>query len=405
VLLALVGAVYVLGAVRIDALFGLDSDWLAPPQVAAAALAALAFQPARAGLMRLIDRAVYGRRLPAYEALARVSELAWAGSGGTEALRRLAEVTARVLGVEYAAVHVATPQGRELIYRWPNCGQVRSAAQRIPVTYQGIIVGSLVVPAMRGPVPRQRQALLDDLSRSAGVVLRNTAITFELEQRLEAAEAHSAAMRASRWRIVAAQDSERRDLERDLHDAAQPALTSVRLTLGLLNHLATTRNDDAYGTTLDHLRTQIRIAADALRQTLRSIDPPVLTQAGIVPALKETAESLRLDVSFRIGASVDEVRFARHVEATVYYCCAEALQNCAKHSPGAEVELALDREGDGRLSFQVSDRGPGFEMASISTGSGLQNMADRLAAAGGELSINSRPGEGTRVRGTVPTNT
>jgi signal transduction histidine kinase len=210
-------------------------------------------------------------------------------------------------------------------------------------------------------------------------------------------------MRASRWRIVAAQDSERRDLERDLHDVAQPALTSVRLTLGLLNHLVTSRNDDAYDITLDQLQTQIGIAAGALRQTLRSIDPPALTQAGIVPALEETAESLRVDVSFRIGASADGVRFARPVEAAVYYCCAEALQNCAKHSPGAEVELALDLRGDGQLSFQVSDSGPGFDMASISPGSGLQNMADRLAVAGGELAIDSRPGGGTRVRGIVPT--
>jgi signal transduction histidine kinase len=250
-------------------------------------------------------------------------------------------------------------------------------------------------------LPRHRRALLADLGRGAGVVLHNTGQALDLRQRLADAEARSAEIQASRWRIVTAQDSERRDLERDLHDSAQPALTSVRLALGLVNHLADTAKDAAYGAALLRLRNQIQVATTSLRRTLRGIDPPALTASGIVAALRETAESLSAEVDFDIDPAV--ARFDRHVEAAVYYCCGEALNNAAKHSPDASVHVTMALDDNGTtLRFTVTDNGPGFDPDSVTGGSGLQNMADRIAAVDGQLVISSRPEAGTRVDGTVP---
>jgi signal transduction histidine kinase len=402
-LIAIVGAVFVLGVVRVDAAFGLDSDWLAPPQVAGAGLAALAVQPARTLLARFVDHVVYSRRLSSREVLTQVGALAQASSGGTEALRSLAGLTALTLGVDEAAVRLTLADDTELTVRWPDQDRTPAREQRTPVSFHGVEVGALAVPATRGSLPRHRRALLTDLGRGAGVVMHNTAQSLDLQRRLVDAETRSAEIRASRWRVVTAQDSERRDLERDLHDSAQPALTAVRLALGLVNHLANNGKDRAYGAALLRLRNQVQVATIGLRRTLRGIDPPALTASGIVAALRESAESLSADVEFDIDPAIAEARFDRHIEAAVYYCCGEALQNAVKHSPDVAIQIGLALHDEGAaLRFTVSDSGPGFDPDSVSRGSGLQNMADRIAAVDGKLVIGSWPGAGTRVDGTVP---
>lgn len=406
VMIAAVGAAYVIGVVRVDASFGLDQDWLAPPQVAAAALVALAFGPVRAVLERSVDRVVYGRRLTARQLVARVTTIARAGSGGTAALRALAQLTAETLGTGYAVVHVTVPGADELTCVWPPDADRSAAEWRIPVHHRGSAVGALAVPAARRTLPRGRRALVAQLSRGAGVVIHNTAASADLVRRRDAAVARSAEIRMSRWRIVAAQDCERRDLERALHDVAQPALTAVRLSLGLVNHLAGGADRAPYETALRRLRDQIAQADAALRQTLRGIDPPVLTASGVVAALKDTADTLGLPARFLVESDVDGQRFERSVEATAFYCGSEALQNCVKHSPGAAVEVRLSLDSARRLlRFTVADDGAGFDPALAGRshdGGGLQNIADRLAAVGGELSIESAPGAGTRVSGTIP---
>lgn len=417
-LIAIVGAVYVLGAVRVDAAFGLDSDWLAPPQVAAAGLAALAVQPLRTLLARFVDRVVYGRRLSAREVLNQVGALARTSAGGTEALRALARLTALTLGTDQAAVHLALANGAELTVRWPELARPPADERRTAVRFQGVEVGALAVPATRGSLPRHRRALLTELGAGAGAVLRNTAQALDLRQRLADAEERSAEIRASRWRVVTAQDGERRDLERDLHDSAQPALTSVRLALGLVNHLADSARDRTgsadgsadgsahgagYGAALLRLRNQIQIASTGLRRRLHGIDPATLTAAGIVAALRENAEGLGAKVEFDVEPAVADMRFDRHIEAAVYYCCAEALQNAVKHSPGVAIEVGMALHDAGAaLRLRVSDSGPGFDPESVRRGSGLQNMADRIAAVEGTLAISSAPNAGTRIEATVP---
>ena len=138
-----------------------------------------------------------------------------------------------------------------------------------------------------------------------------------------------------------------------------------------------------------------------MRDLARGIYPPVLADRGIAAALEAQVARAGPLVALAADASVAAARFAPEVEAAVYFCCLEALQNCAKHAPGTPVSVWLGRE-DGWLGWSMHDAGPGFDAATAPKGAGLQNMADRLAAVGGRLEICSVQGEGTTVTGRVP---
>jgi signal transduction histidine kinase len=403
-LVGVIGAVYVVGVVRADAWFGLDSDWLAPPQVAAAGLVALAFHPARVRLERWADRLVYGRRVAPYDVLAQVSALSQASEPGGRALVSLARIVAQGLRARYAVVLLDLDDGTRLRYQWPEDDAPAADLRLVPVSYRGAPVGALGLPPDAG---RGRSAehgsLIRHLTQAAGVAVHNARLSIELEHRLRAVEQRAAEIRASRWRIVAAQDAERRELERDLHDGAQPGLTAVRLSLGLVTHLAQNpKQREAAREALLRLRGQIDDVSVSLRQTLRGIAPAALGEHGVTRALRELAESLDAGAAFHVDEPTRAARLAPDIEAAVYFCCAEALQNTAKHCARAKVSATLDLdEKAGYLRFAIADDGPGFD-AAVSTGNGMQNMADRIAAVGGVLKIESRPGSGTTVYGSVP---
>lgn len=427
VLVAAAGAAYVFVVVRVDAWFGLDSDWLAPPQVAAAGLVALAFHPLRIRFERWADRLVYGRRVAPYDVLAQVSALSQT-SGSAEALVSLARIAAEGLRTGSATVYLDLEDGTRARYAWPSDktntpdDTPDTTPHEIPISYRGTAVGALFIPEAPGRrSAADRALLLDHLTRAAAVVMHNAGLAIELEHKLRVTERHAAEIRASRWRIVAAQDGERRELERDLHDGAQPALTAVRFSLGLAAHLATTGKKQARDA-LVRLRDQIDDASVGLRQTLRGLAPAALGDHGIGRALSELAESLGTDTGFRIDDETAAARFTPEIEAAVYFCCAEAIQNAVKHCPGASVTATLrstpaatetehpavtehraetEHPAKAELNFTVADTGPGFD-ATSSTGSGMQNMADRIAAVGGMLNIESAPGEGTTISGKVP---
>jgi signal transduction histidine kinase len=404
-LAAAIGVAYVYGVSNIDAWFGLDSDWLAPPQVAFAGLVAAIFHPVRTGLESLADRIVYGRRLRPEEAIARITALGSATAIGAASLRDLARLIATGFGTGSAAVRLRLSDGADVRYAWPESAEKAWApnATSLAVSYHGEVVGALELPASRGPA-RRRRAMRDKLVESAGVVLHNAGLAIELEHQMRATEQRATEIQASRWRIVAAQDSERRELERDLHDGAQPGLTAVRLALGLLAHLTNTGRADAANKALDDLCAQIQSAAAGLRQTLRGLDPEVLRQSGIAAAARELIDELGLRDHARVEDDTDGLRLRPDLEATAYFCCAEAVQNAAKHSPGARLTLRLRHdERAGTLTFEVTDDGPGFDPRAHSggVGSGLQNMADRAATADGTLTITSSS-RGTTISGEIP---
>jgi signal transduction histidine kinase len=203
-------------------------------------------------------------------------------------------------------------------------------------------------------------------------------------------------LRASRARILAAADEERRRIERDLHDGGQQRLVALRIRLELAEDQM--KQDPARaGDMLHRLGGEIDAALDELRSLAAGVYPSLLAARGLPDALRTAALQSPVPTSVQVEGSD---RYSSEVETAAYFCCIEALQNVTKHAPEANaVVISLSRNGD--LRFEVQDDGPGFDLEGA-TGDGLVNMRDRIAAVGGELEVRSKPGTGTLVVGTIP---
>ena len=208
--------------------------------------------------------------------------------------------------------------------------------------------------------------------------------------------AQAAQLQASRDRVVAAADAERRRIQRDLHDGAQQSLLAAAVTARLARqHWDTSpaRTADLLG----QLRAELDQAATDLRRLAHGIYPPTLTDLGLPAALTAAAARCPRPVTVHAGITA---RYPPAVEAAIYFCCLEALQNAAKHAGDhARITVTLRHDTSG-LACEVTDDGAGF--TGTSAGAGLANMADRIAAVGGQLRIDSAPGRGTTVRASAP---
>jgi signal transduction histidine kinase len=252
--------------------------------------------------------------------------------------------------------------------------------------------GRLVGALRHDPWLAEAPALLAAASSYALVVLENERLVTDLRTSLgELAD--------SRARVVAVADRERHRIERDLHDGAQQRLVGLRIQLELaaqrLRRVLPGESD-----ALTELGGSVEATIDEVRAIASGVYPAVLAELGLEAALRGAAR--RAPVA--TGVSAQGVhRWAPEIETTVYFACAEALQNAVKHGDGAR-QIAIRLEGrDGRLRFEVRDDGSGFlQDGDGERGSGLLNMRDRVAAIGGELAVVSAPGEGTRVIGSVP---
>ena len=313
----------------------------------------------------------------------------------------MAEAAARGVGGPSARVRVFVPGGADRVVAWPVESDTSSFDRTELVLHQGEPVGEIAVAKVRGEsVTPGEAALLTDLAAQAGPALSNVRLTLELEGRLRELAAQADELRASRQRIVAAQDAERRRLERDIHDGAQQHLVAIAVNARLARQVL----DSApvrTGALLDEINAQVEDALETLRTLARGIFPPVLADRGLVPAVRahliRSASPARLDAD----ASVARARFDRRIESAMYFCCLEALQNAAKHAAGAPARVYLSAEPEW-LTFSVSDEGAGFDTGLNHGGTGLQGMLDRMAALGGTLEVVSTTGRGTTIRGRLP---
>src|SRR5205085_2100385 len=136
---------------------------------------------------------------------------------------------------------------------------------------------------------------------------------------------------------------------------------------------------------------------ETLRELARGLYPPILAQDGLIAAVEAQARRTPLPVEV-VGGPLS--RHPQEIEAGIYFCVLEALQNAVKHSRAATVKISIEQR-DGRLLFSVADDGRGLDPARAQSGSGMQNMRDRIEVLGGELQVESSPGAGTRIVGSV----
>ncbi|VVJ19706.1 Two-component system sensor histidine kinase [Amycolatopsis camponoti] len=232
---------------------------------------------------------------------------------------------------------------------------------------------------------------IDALNAAAGLVLDNQRLTAELEQRL-------AEVRASRARLVAAGDEERRRLERDLHDGAQQRLVSVVLLLRMTGRRYGGALPAEVRALLSGTVDELQTAITELRELARGIRPAILTEAGLVAAVRSLADRIPMEVALTVGTVP---RLDAAVEATAYFVASEALTNALKHARTDDVVVRIAVEG-AELRVEVRDAGVGG--ASLEGGTGLAGLRDRVEALGGELHVTSDDG-GTTVRAAIPLRT
>jgi signal transduction histidine kinase len=291
-------------------------------------------------------------------------------------------------------VRVYVSGGRDQAVAWPAEAIAEQFERTTPVHHQGALVGEIAVSKPPGePLTATEQALLADLAAQAGPALGNVRLAADL--RVQADQ-----LRASRQRIVAAQDQERRRIERDLRDGAQQHLVAMAVNLQIAQDLIRTDPREAEALVSEE-RGQASEALGTLRDLARGIYPPALAEHGLGAALEghltKTSPMARLESDPAAAGQ----RYAPEVEAAAYFCVLEALQNCAKHASHALVRVRLCGEPD-HLILEVCDDGPGFALERSHGGTGLQGMTDRLAAVGASLVIRSEPGQGTIVTGRLP---
>ena len=273
-------------------------------------------------------------------------------------------------------------------------------------------MGSGLPPAGRpAPVTKKRgdaftpteDRLIGNLATQAGLVLRNVGLTEQLKARL-------AELAASRERLVTTQDRERQRLERDLRNGAQQALAGLAGKFGEAAQ-ALDQDEAQAKELLNEVTSEIAGALASLRELARGIYPPLLADMGIAAALDAQARKAPIPVSIEADAIG---RYPQEIEAAVYFCVLETLHNLARHADArASVRLSVS---DGDLRFEVTDDSQGPEPGTGRPGTGrpgtgrpgtgrpgadLQAMADRIDALGGEILIDSGPGRGTRINGSV----
>jgi signal transduction histidine kinase len=362
-----------------------------------AVVLAITFQPVRSWARRMADRVVYGKRATPYEVLTRFSDQLAEDYATEDVAPKMAQMLAAATGADTARVwlriggelrpQAAWPEHVEPVPGVPLGGSdalPEMASSAFEVRDQGELLGALSVdmPA-NDPMNPERERLVRDLASQAGLVLRNVRLIEDL--------------RASRQRLVSAQDEERRKIERNLHDGAQQQLVALAIKVNLAQSLA--EKDPARAAAMmGQVKGELQESLETLRDLARGIYPPLLADQGLAAALE--AQSRRAAVPTTV--TTDGIaRYSQETEAAAYFCCLEALQNIAKYANATRATIALSAS-EQELTFAVTDDGDGFDTTSTNYGTGMQGMSDRLDAIGGRLDVQSTPGAGTTVTGTLP---
>lgn len=334
----------------------------------------------RAWVQRGVDRRFHAEWFGAERQMAAFVDDLPAGRAAPEDVEPLLQ---RLLGDPALRVLLFLPESRHDVDLQGVRQQVDDGPAVWPVTREGRRVGAVV----HRPGPDGDPATVRALADSVGLALEIARLRLELRVQLAQVE-------AARARIVAAAHEERRRIERDLHDGAQQRLISIGLALRHAQHALRSGQSQEALTTLDDSVAEVGAAVDELRELARGL-PPAQLDAGLAPAFADLARRAPVPVQ----VSVPDDRFDPQIEGTAWFVGCEGLTNAIKHAGASRIALSAERRAE-RLDVRVEDDGVGG--AAPGQGSGLTGLADRVAALGGVLRIDSPSGRGTRIVAELP---
>ncbi|MGI9648647.1 MAG: ATP-binding protein [Acidimicrobiia bacterium] len=400
-LVAFIAAVYVGIVVGIGELIGDRSSFALT--LSAVVTAAILVQPVRRWMQQAANRLVYGERATPYEVLSRFSHRA-AEASDAELLARLPQLIVEGTSASQAALWVRTDQGFREGATWPQQEQSRALTSSgtsfedpdsdyaLAVFHADELLGGISLVTTRGEsVTPPEAALLENLAAGMGLALWNTRLTARLREQV-------AELEASRERILAAADAARRTLENDLDSGPQQQLVALKVKLGPTRKRAEQSGAAKTAAVLAQLEAEAGDAIQAVRDFAGGVYPPLLQAEGLAVAIAQQARKAPIPVAVD-GNGLQ--RYSREVEAAVYFVVLEALQNTAKYAHAQSASVMLTDTGQ-ELRFEVRDDGQGFDPAQVDGGRGLAGMADRMDTVGGVARVESTPGEGSIVKGSVP---
>ena len=281
-----------------------------------------------------------------------------------------------------------------LVARYPSAPETDRRQMRWPIITTLLVVAGIAATGVLESVVGA--PIQTGLFVALGVALPGSLLVGLLRHSEETERL--AALETSRTRIAEAQEAERRRIERDLHDGAQQQLIALLARVELARvQLA----DEDARADLDDVAEGIRQVHRDLRELAHGIHPAILTDKGLPEAIRSVAARMPMEIRVEVAPDVATVRHPLAVEGAAYLFVIEALTNVAKHASANAARVLLASVG-GALEVTVEDAGVGFDASAQQSGSGLTNMEDRLAAVGARLTVESRPGGGTTLRGLFP---
>ena len=365
--------------------------------IVATTIVAVLFEPVRDRVQRLANRLVYGSRAAPYEVLSDLTRSLPNAEEEAGLLDRMATQLRAGTGAERAQVWLATDDGVVLAASDPAVTDTHIEefddldGVVIPIEHDGGTLGALTVEPAAGASLRPAELrLAEDLAGSAALVVTKLRLDTDLERT-------AAELASSRRRLVDAQDTELRRLERQLQEGAIQDIVGLKVAITLAARTAHDEGTDRTAGLLTGLATEAQGAIDQIHSLAAGLYPALLESEGLESAIGAMAATAPVPIT--VTGSTQ--RLDRDTEIAAFYTITEAVTNAIKHA-NPPITITLDHTA-GLLTFTITDTGPGFDPTTNRNGSGLLNMTDRLDTIGGTLTITTTPGTPTTITGVVPT--
>ena len=370
------------------------------PAVLITTLLAVGLLPLRAWMQRRIHLVVFGDRDRQLSMLSELGARLEQTVEPRDLLTRLAEAVREGLDASWVRIRVASTDGALAAVPMGVAGEVAGADGREPdpVESSDLVHGDETLgrielgPRHHGEYTDAERTMLRTVAGQAAASVANVLLTAQLAEQLDE-------LTASRERLVAVQDDERRRLERDLHDGIQQDVVAQIAGLRLARNRL--QRGELTAAELEELQDQARMTLTDLRELARGIHPPVLSDNGLVAAVESGVARFPIPLTVEANDGVRAERFPDEVETTAYYVVREALANTAKHANATHASVGLARS-DGHLRIAISDDGCGIGPAASGSHGGLANIRDRVAALRGTVHVSPNEPSGTLVLVELP---